>query len=67
MKTRVFKLQIECGNAAFDGDPSSEIARILHRAAERLEAGEIDSLQYLFDYNGNRCGTAELKTVRTRA
>ena len=48
-------LELTTGNAAFEDEPASEIARILRKAAERIEAGDVDGFP-LHDINGNRCG-----------
>jgi hypothetical protein len=57
-----FNLYIHTDNAAFDPDPTSEIARLLHKIAERVESGE-DISHYLtiFDVNGNDVGRFALK------
>lgn len=50
-----FSLQMDTGNAAFDDEPASEIARILRDVADRLEqqgAGDGN----LIDHNGNTVG-----------
>lgn len=60
----IFKLAIDCDNAAFGGeDCGPELARILHALAKRVEdRGESDLLYLiseekpLFDINGNHCG-----------
>ena len=53
-----FKLEISCDNAAFDEEPSIELARILHLAANQLEEGTTDD--NLRDSNGNTVGHFEL-------
>ena len=55
-----FTVQLELGNAAFDGEVemAHEIARILRRLAADVECGHI--LQTLYDVNGNRVGRASL-------
>ena len=64
MKTRILKIEITTGNAAFDGDDyPRECARILRRMAARMEDGNFpgtlkDSPWGLFDINGNRAGMA---------
>lgn len=50
-------LSIETGNAAFEGDPSTEVVRILRNAAKRIEQGDWPT--GLLDINGNRVGNAE--------
>jgi hypothetical protein len=49
-----FKLELTCDNAAFEGDPSVEIARIIRDLADSLDQGELDVV--LRDINGNRVG-----------
>ena len=55
-------LTIERGNAAFsEGNDAYELARILRKLADRLEA---ENTQYagtvgLHDFNGNRVGKAD--------
>ena len=58
-----FRFQIDCDNAAFEGDNLNlEIARCLHTTAERIEAGEsFDMHQNIRDINGNIVGTFALK------
>lgn len=55
---RRFTLTIACDGAAFDPEPSSEIARILRSTAYTVAAG-VDSSAVL-DVNGNRIGTFKL-------
>lgn len=63
-----FKLNVHTDNAAFcdeetgDPAPASELARILRKVADRVEAGE-DISHYLtiFDANGNDVGRFALK------
>lgn len=54
-----FTLEITgMGNAAFqeeEGGPEMEVARILRRAAERVEEGFLDAGS-LWDTNGNKVG-----------
>jgi hypothetical protein len=54
----MFKLEISTDNAAFEGDPSIEISRILGRLGSKLalEPGEEDHGK-LHDVNGNTVGT----------
>lgn len=54
----MFKLSIECGNAAFDDLPGAECARILRQIADKIqEASPGDSIDgYCHDFNGNRVG-----------
>ena len=67
MKTEVLKIEITIGNAAFDGDKGAEAARILRRAADRLENGSWPASANawgLFDVNGNCVGNAGTVTRR---
>lgn len=59
----MFKLAIETSNAAFEGDPAEECARILRALADALEFGHRTGGP-LFDVNGNRVGTFTLKRAR---
>jgi hypothetical protein len=52
-------IKINCDNAAFDGhDCGSEVARILHALAGRIEAYSVDDFTgiKLRDINGNSVG-----------
>lgn len=53
-----FTLNIDCDNAAFDGDPADEIVRLLHVVAMKIEGGYRDG--NLVDLNGNTVGDFEL-------
>lgn len=57
-----FEMQIECDNAAFEGeDLGPEIARILRVEADGLESrGAQLETRSLFDENGNRVGQVVL-------
>lgn len=50
-----FTLTIDIDNAAFDPDPTAELARILRQTAARVEAGATNGAAR--DINGNRVGT----------
>jgi hypothetical protein len=50
---------IETGNAAFEDDPASEVARILRVMADYLELN--GSLPVPRDINGNTVGRAEIE------
>lgn len=55
----MFKLKIETGNAAFEGENKiPEIKRILHAAIDKLEDGNIEA--QLMDSNGNSAGSYTL-------
>jgi hypothetical protein len=50
-----FKLSIESNNAAMSN--VDDVARVLHRLANRLEGSGTDVLDYrIFDDNGNKVG-----------
>ena len=56
----MFKLEIDTGNAAFDGgDCRAEVARILRHAADAVEHQDTNA-NFIWDINGNRCGTFRL-------
>jgi hypothetical protein len=48
-------ITIDTTNAAFDGAPALEVAAILRRLADRLDAGDPPPAT-LYDTNGNACG-----------
>jgi len=51
------EITIETGNAAFDDEPATEIARILRKLADRFERdGALPDGLPLQDANGNTCG-----------
>ncbi len=52
-----FKVEITMDNAAFEGDSSVELVRILRGVVKRLLAGESPPFG-LMDTNGNRVGIA---------
>ena len=54
------KIVITTGNAAFDDEPASEIARILRNLAERFEHDGIPP-EAIRDANGNVCGSVEVQ------
>lgn len=60
--TERFELSLKTGNAAFEDQPASEIARIIKDAAERIENGEFEG--NLYDINGNRVGCFFVKGKR---
>nr|AYD75885.1 conserved hypothetical protein [Pseudo-nitzschia multiseries DNA virus]AYD75888.1 conserved hypothetical protein [Pseudo-nitzschia multiseries DNA virus] len=49
-------------NAAFDGDPSMEIARILRAMAALIANGMAEDETTLRDINGNRVGFCRITT-----
>lgn len=51
----MLKLFIETGNAAFDDQPATELARILRDLAARIES-DPESYIVLRDVNGNKVG-----------
>lgn len=48
---------IRTDSSAFDEDPGTEIARILHETAERYETEGMDVDGKLYDINGNAVGS----------
>lgn len=58
----IFRLFVHTDNAAFGDAPQWELARILRKVADRVEAGE-DISHYLtiLDVNGNDVGRFALK------
>lgn len=69
-----FSMKVDCDNAAFvkGGNRATEIARILRSLADAVERrpADINNGQradgWLFDLNGNNCGTWEAKPRRIR-
>lgn len=56
------QIEINADNAAFDDEPSYEIARILRDLAKRIETnGCHDATFSLYDVNGNKCGWADFE------
>lgn len=55
-----FTVQIFSENAAFEGDPQGEVARILRGVTEQLEEGSFSGTKRLLDINGNPVGIARL-------
>jgi hypothetical protein len=53
-----YVIRIKCDNAAFDGEPNFELARILRSVGHTLENGRTNMA--LLDINGNKVGTARL-------
>ena len=51
-------IKIDCGNAAFDDDPTAEVARIIRALADRMEGASPDEDYPLRDINGNKVGAA---------
>lgn len=61
----IFKVQINCDNAAFDGDQRNEqVADILADLANKVRRGEVNNgigrthYRTLYDINGNAVGHA---------
>lgn len=54
--TERLTITIETGNAAFQDDPSRELARILRAQADLIESGMATDETPLRDVNGNRVG-----------
>jgi hypothetical protein len=61
-----FTLSIDTDNAAFDGDPSPEVARLLRVVADTLDYNDsgagplLSDGGKLYDINGNAVGRWEL-------
>ena len=62
ISTPRFRLAIETGNAAFEGNAAGEVARILRKLAARIEESGLHFYTSppapIFDNNGNRVGLA---------
>lgn len=58
MTSKTFKVSFGTGNAAFDGTPAYEIARLLREIADRVEDGARQGT--LNDVNGNLVGDFHL-------
>lgn len=61
---KMFRLTIECDNAAFEDDATYEISRILGELAKRIAGsceGDFFKYRNVTDVNGNVCGTFRLK------
>ena len=58
---RTFTLRVACNNAAFDNDPSEELARILRAVADRFETESYHALRKVYDVSGNEVGQYTLK------
>ncbi len=59
-----FKMEFDCGNAAFDDDMAAEIARILIHVARQASRGEIPDtpgVSTIRDVNGNSVGSWRIK------
>ena len=61
MKMKVFKMQVEMENAAFEDNPE-ELQRIVRQAASTCERLHDGSRVSLFDANGNKVGFMEIIT-----
>lgn len=58
----MFRLEIDCSNAAFEGDNKPfEVARLLRVAALRVESGDCSEFP-IKDFNGNKVGVAGFTT-----
>jgi len=57
----MFTLKINTDNAAFEDDPTAEVARILRALADRLVCASPDESYPLRDVNGNKVGEAVFK------
>jgi hypothetical protein len=57
-----FMVNIHTDNEAFDYDPSQELARLLRKIADELDAGgDYAMFQTIRDINGNDVGAYALK------
>ena len=61
MKMKVFKMQVEMENAAFEDNPE-ELRRIVRKASSTCELLHDGSRVSLFDANGNKVGFMEIVT-----
>ena len=61
MKLKVFKMQVEMENAAFEDNPE-ELQRIVRKAASTVDLLREESRVSLFDANGNKVGFMEIIT-----
>lgn len=52
-------ITIRTVNAAFDGQESFEVARILRELADKIENGQEPNS--VMDYNGNKVGNVEIE------
>ncbi len=63
----MIRIEIETTNAAFEGHPGMEVARILEDLARRFRDGEIvgdgNVTHPLRDVNGNTVGRVEVEDV----
>ena len=72
MNVYKFKIELQLEGAAFDDCPA-EMARVLRSLADRVEhqgaiyAKRADHNGWLFDANGNCCGTFTAKNTRVRS
>lgn len=51
-------ITIDTDNAAFEGEPAYEIARILRKLADQFETEGVPP-EKIYDLNGNACGTCK--------
>lgn len=58
----MFQIYFDTSNAAFDGLPNMEIARILREIAEKVDSGSLEGI--IRDLNGSRVG--EFEAVESR-
>jgi hypothetical protein len=60
MTGQTFTVELDIRGAAFEDMPGAELARILRKLADKLEAEDTAAAGVhgaLFDVNGNRCGS----------
>lgn len=62
----IFTMHVELDNAAFEGDPKPELARILRHEADRMERGDYyrGHSQTILDVNGNDVGRGKIHPER---
>ena len=58
----VFQVSIKTINAAFDGEPGHEVARMLREIADKVDEGFRND-GYVRDYNGNTVGRWSLDDI----
>ena len=63
-KMEKIEITIETGNAAFDDEPATEIARILRKLADEFEQFGHSQFSKLYDLNGNACGRVVIEGER---
>jgi uncharacterized protein (UPF0297 family) len=54
-------ITINTDNSAFEDSRDSEIARILHELADKIESRGINGVNKIRDFNGNQVGSVEVE------